>query len=134
MSMFVEKGYHVSENAPVYMTQDMDATAKWFEEVLGWYSNIVNRDETGKGCYGVVFEILPEVELAHLAHFTGIHLFAGKPRGGSVSFMQVRGIDKMHDYIVSKGWNKITDVQLQPWGSKTCTLTTVDGYTIDIFE
>ena len=30
MSMYSEKGYYVKENAPVYLTLDMDRTAKWF--------------------------------------------------------------------------------------------------------
>ena len=38
MSRFSEKGYVVKENAPIYMTADMDRTAKWFEDVMGWYS------------------------------------------------------------------------------------------------
>lgn len=54
LSKFSEKGYFVKENAPIYLTLDMDRTAKWFEEILGWYSNIVERDSEGKGCYGVV--------------------------------------------------------------------------------
>lgn len=30
MSKYSEKGYFVKENAPVYLTLDMDRTAKWF--------------------------------------------------------------------------------------------------------
>ena len=67
MSRFNEKGYYVKENAPIYCTNDMDATAKWFEDVLGWYSQIVAWDAEGKGSYGVVFDMLPEVEYTHLA-------------------------------------------------------------------
>ena len=48
--------------------------------------------------------------------------------------MQVSDIDRMHNYIVSHGWDKITDVVVQPWGSKTCSITTIDGYIINIFE
>ena len=39
----------VKENAPIYLTMNMDTTAKWFEDVLGWYSNIVERDVDGNG-------------------------------------------------------------------------------------
>ncbi len=49
MSRFREKGYHVKENAPIYLTPDMDRTARWFQEVLGWYSSIVERDGQGRG-------------------------------------------------------------------------------------
>lgn len=36
MSRFSEKGYYVKENAPINLTLDMDRTAQWFEETLGW--------------------------------------------------------------------------------------------------
>ena len=94
MSRFSEKGYVVKENAPIYLTMDMDRTAKWFEEVMGWYSNIVERDSEGKGCYGVVFDMLPEVEVVQLAPFTGFQMFCGEPEPRAISFMQVKGIEK----------------------------------------
>ena len=134
MSKFSEKGYFVKENSPIYLTLDMDKTAKWFEDTLGWYSNIVERDSDGNGCYGVVFDMLPEIELTHLAPFTGMQMFRGQPEPGLISFMQVKGIEKMYNYIISNGWNEITEVITQPWGGKTCSLTTVDGYIINIFE
>lgn len=134
MSRFSKKGYFVKENAPIYLTTDMDRTAKWFENVLGWYSNIVERDNNGKGSYGVVFDMLPEVELAHLAPFTGMQMFYGESEPRLISFMQVKGIEQMHDYIVANGWNQVSDVVTQPWGGKTCSLTTIDGYIINIFE
>ena len=134
MSRFDEKGYFVMENAPVYLTLDMDRTAKWFEDVLGWYSNIVERDGSGNGTYGVVFDMLPEVESTHLAPFTGMQIFYGQPEPRWISFMQVRGIEKMYNYITANGWDKINKVEVQPWGGKTCDLTTVDGYVIKIFE
>lgn len=134
MSRFSEKGYVVKENAPIYLTMDMDRTAKWFEEVMGWYSNIVERDSEGKGCYGVVFDMLPEVEVVQLAPFTGFQMFCGEPEPRAISFMQVKRIEKMYEYITSKGWDKITEIVTQPWGGKTCSVTTIDGYVINVFE
>lgn len=134
MSRFSEKGYFVQENAPIYLTLDMDSTAKWFEDIMGWYSNIVERDKSGNGRYGVVFDMLPEVENTHLAPFTGMQMFYGQPEARAISFMKVRGIEKMYDYITSNGWDKITEIKVQPWGGKTCSLTTIDGYVINIFE
>ena len=134
MSRFSEKGYFVKENAPIYLTQDMDRTARWFEEVLGWYSNIVERDSSGRGQYGVAFDIPPEVEATHLAPFTGFQMFAGKPTGHEISFMQVHGIEELHKHVTGKGWDEITPVETQPWGGKVCRIATVDGYIIRIFE
>ena len=134
MSTFTDKGYFVKENAPIYLTPDMDRTAKWFEDILGWYGNIVERDSDGVGSYGVVFDMLPEIERTHLAPFTGMQMFRGQPEPRLISFMQVSGIEKMYDYITSKGWDKITSVKVQPWGGKVCSITTIDGYIIKIFE
>ena len=133
MSRFAEKGYFVKENAPIYLTEDMNKTVGWFEEVLGWHSNIVEKDDKG-GLYGVVFDMLPEIEATHLAPFTGFQLFRGKPEQRIISFMQVQNIEEMYSYVVSKGWDKITQIETQPWGGKTCSITTVDGYTINVFQ
>lgn len=132
MSKFTDKGYHVRENAPAYFSLDLERTTKWFEDTLGWYSNIARRDEGGRAVYGVVYEILPEVELSHLAPFTGLHLFYGEPRTGLVSFMQVTDVEALHDFVIRSGWTEITEIERLPWG-KRCTLTTIDGSTIDIF-
>lgn len=134
MKRFTERGYIVRENGPVYFTLDMDKTVRWFEDILGWYSEIDERNEDGKGCYGCVYSIPTEIEVTHLAPFTGIHVFYGEPKQEMICFMHVQGIEKMYEYIISKGWNEITEVVLQPWGGKSCVLTTVDGSKINIFE
>lgn len=63
-----------------------------------------------------------------------VQMFCGEPKPHTISFMQVIGIERMHDYITSTGWDKITEVVTQHWGGKTCSLTTIDGYIINIFE
>ena len=134
MNRFGERGYYVKENGAVYFTTDMDRTANWFEEVLGWYSEIDERNEEGKGCYGCVYSLPTEIERTHLAPFTGIHMFYGEPRQEMICFMQVQGIEKMRGYILSKGWEKVSEVIMQPWGCKTCSITTLDGCVIHVFE
>lgn len=94
----------------------------------------MERDNDGKGCYGVLVDMLPEVELTHLAPFTGMQMFSGNPKPRMISFMHVSGIENMHDYIISNGWENITPLKSQPWGGKTCDITTVDGYRIRVFE
>lgn len=134
MSKFSERGYVIKETGPVYYTKDMDKTVKWFEEVLGWYSEIDQRNEDGTGAYGCVYNIPKEIEILHIAPFTGIHLFSGEPKGGMVAFMVVQGIESLYDFVKGNGWWKITDVKLEPWGSKTCNITTPDGYTLGFFQ
>lgn len=134
MSKFSDRGYAVRETGPVYYTKDMDRTAKWFEDILGWYGKIDEVDSKGKGLYGCVYDTPHEYEQLHLAPFTGLHMFAGTPHTQMVAFIKVSGIDKLHDLVIRNGWEKISAVVQEAWGGKTCTVTTIDGYLIRFFE
>jgi len=133
MSKFSERGYVVKENGPVYFTRDMAKTLAWFEETLGWYGDIAEKDAEGAGIYGCVYDVPQEIAIAHIAPFTGIHMFSGEPSQGLVAFVQVQGIERLHQYVKANGWDNITEIQKQPWGSY-CTVTTIDGSQIRFFE
>lgn len=129
-----ERGYIVKETGAVYYTKDMDSTLKWFKEILGWYGQIEARNDQSEGTYGCVNNIPMEIEALHIAPFTGIHLFYGEPMKTMVGFMLVQGIEQLHDHVKKQGWNEISDIAIQPWGSKTCSVTTVDGSILTFFE
>ena len=61
-------------------------------------------------------------------------MFRGEPAKTMISFMQVTDVQALYDYVIASGWTEITEVYQQPWGGKTCTLTTIDGYVINIFQ
>ncbi|MEW8994534.1 helix-turn-helix domain-containing protein [Clostridium sp.] len=134
MSDFSERGYVVKETGAVYYTQDMDKTLKWFKEVLGWYGQIDARDEDGIGTYGCVNNIPIEIEMMHIAPFTGIHMFKGDVLPIMVGFMLVQGIEQLYEFVKKNGWNQITEIITEPWGGKTCEVTTIDGSILKFFE
>lgn len=134
MSDFSERGYVVKETGAVYYTLDMDNTLKWFKEVLGWYGQIEERDENNIGLYGCVNNIPIEIEALHIAPFTGIHMFKGEPLNRMVGFMLVQGVEQLYQFVKMNGWNQITEVKEQPWGGKTCSVTTIDGSILTFFE
>lgn len=134
MQRYAERGYYVRENAPVYFTNDMDGTCRWFRDVLGWYGDIVARDEAGRGMYGCVFDYPGELIVAHLTPFRGIHLFHGEPSTGVVGFLMVQGLDKFRKFVKDNGWDQITDIEPQPWGARECQVTTPDGSVLRFFE
>lgn len=134
MSKFSERGYVVRENGPIYFTKDMDKTVKWFEDVLGWYGDIVARDSDGNGDYGCIFDYPSEVAVAHLTPFRGFHLFTGEPTKGVAGFLMIDGIDAMHKLVKGSGWNQISDITSQPWGARECSITTIDGCVLRFFE
>ena len=134
MEKFTNRGYIVRENGPVYFTLDINRTLKWFEDVLGWYGEIDERNQQGQGLYGCAYSIPKAFEITHLAPFTGIHLFYGKPKKDLICFMHVERIENFYNYVVSQKWEQIAKIEVQPWGAKTCTITTIDGSIINIFE
>ncbi len=134
MSDFSERGYVVKETGAVYYTNNMDKTLKWFKDILGWYGQIEARDENNIGTYGCVNNIPIEFEALHIAPFTGIHLFKGEPLQMMVGFMLVQGVEQLYNYVKKNGWNQISEVKLEPWGGKTCSVITIDGSVLSFFE
>lgn len=134
MNDFSKRGYVVKETGAVYYTPDMDKTLKWFKEVLGWYGQIEARDENNVGTYGCVNNIPIEIEELHIARFTGIHMFNGESLQKIVGFMLVQGIEQLYSFVKKSGWNQITEVTVEPWGGKTCLVTTIDGSVLKFFE
>ena len=134
MNDFSKRGYVVKETGAVYYTLDMDKTLKWFTEVLGWYGQIESRDENGQGTYGCLNNIPIEIEALHIAPFTGIHMFKGESLPIVVGFMLVQGIEQLYCFVKNSGWNQITEVISEPWGGKSCQVTTIDGSILRFFE
>ncbi|MDD5934327.1 MAG: helix-turn-helix domain-containing protein [Clostridiales bacterium] len=134
MNDLQKRGYLVKETGAVYYTTDMDKTLAWFTDVLGWYGQIDARDENNVGMYGCVNNIPIEFESLGLAPFTGIHMFYGETDKRMIGFMKVEGIDQLHDFVISRGWKEIEDVVSEPWGSKSCVVTTIDGCKLKFFE
>lgn len=131
---FIERGYTVKENGPIYYTQNMDRTAKWFEEVLGWHSGIDQRNENGDGVYGCLMPIPPEILNMTLTPFNGLHMFRGEPVKQTVAFIRVDDIEKLYDFVKKSGWTQISDIAKQHWGGRECSVTTIDGGTIRFFQ
>ena len=134
MSKYLERGYVVRENAPVYFTKDMDETIKWFVDVLGWSGDVASRDHDGIGVYGCVFDYPSEVAVTHITPFRGFHLFTGEPIEGVAGFMMVEGIDALHKFVNDNDWSEISDIEVQPWGARECKITTPDGSILRFFE
>ena len=134
LKVFSDRGYVVKETGPVYFTRDMDSAVQWFQNILGWYSEIDERNEKGEGVYGCVYDLPREIENLHVAPFTGIHMLRGEPKRGVIALVKVQAIEALHAYVTGKGWKDISDVQVQPWGAKLCTVTTPDGYILQFFE
>ena len=129
-----QRGYTVGHVGPVYLTPDMDKTAKWFEDVLGWYAGVETRDENGNAAYGCAMPF--DGKLVHLGvtNFNGLFLLPGDTPQSQIAMMSVKGIDNLHRHVRKNNWDKITEVAMQPWGARSCRVTTIDGCVLQFFE
>lgn len=134
MQRLRERGYTVKENGPIYYTKNMDLTAKWFEDVLGWYAGIDQRNERGDGTYGCLLPFPGEISSMTLIPFNGFHMFYGEPSNKTVAFMRVDNIEKLHSYVKQNGWDKISEITTQEWGGKECNVITIDGGIMRFFQ
>ncbi|QVK16887.1 helix-turn-helix domain-containing protein [Mycoplasmatota bacterium] len=129
-----KRGYSVQDNGAVYYTNDMDKTSKWFEDVLGWYAGVEARNDEGIGTYGCVLPFPGELVHMKIADFNGFHMFYGEPDKRVILFTNITGIDKLYSFVKENGWNKISEIKEQPWGGRTCNVTTIDGSIITFCE
>lgn len=61
-------------------------------------------------------------------------MFKGDPLPILTAFMLVQGIEHLYSFVKKSGWNQITEVITEPWGGKTCQVTTIDGSILKFFE
>ena len=129
-----QRGYTVGRVSPVYLSPDMDKTAKWFEDVMGWYAGVETRDENGNALYGCAMPF--DGRLVHLGvtTFNGLFLLPGDTPQALIAMMSVNGIDKLYEHVRKNNWDKITEVIAEPWGAKACNVTTINGCTLRFFE
>lgn len=131
---YSERGYYVQENAPVYKTKDMDKTCKWFRDVLGWYGDVIARDDSGTPMYGCIFDYPGELMDSNIAPWRGIHMLTGDPIKGVAGFINIKGLDKLYNLVKENGWSKISEIETQAWGARECAITTPDGCILRFFE
>lgn len=129
-----QRGYTVGQVGPVYLTNHMERTAQWFEEVLGWYAGIETRDEKGNPTYGCAMPFNGELVHLGITKFNGFFLLPGEPEPILLSLAGVNGIDNLYAHVKNSGWNEVSEIRTENWGARTCDVTTVDGYILRFFE
>lgn len=129
-----ERGYLVGQIGPVYLTNNMKQTVKWFEKVLGWYANIESTDAGNNPLYGSAMPFNGDMVPLSGSTFNGLFLLPGEPVPSIIGMAGVKDIDKLYAFVRKNGWNKITEVTTQSLGVKSCSLTTIDGCILIFFE
>lgn len=134
MSKFIDRSYYVKESVPIYYTKDMDKTVKWFKDILGWYGDIIDRNDDGVGVYGFVSDMPKEQVASRAVPFYGFHMWHGESLNKTLALIQVQGINSLYKYVKKNGWSQISDIHETACSPKTCNISTPDGSVLTFFE
>lgn len=134
LEKYKSRGYSVIETEMIYYSPDMDKTVKWFEDILGWYGNVMDRNEQGIGVYGFVSDLPQEIMYSGAVNARTIHLWYGDTPQKVIAFVKVKSIEKMRGYVVEQCWTKISEIYDSALSPKTCDVTTIDGSILYFFE
>lgn len=132
MDKYGKRGYYVTANPPIYLTNDMDRTCKWFRDVLGWYGDTVARNAAGEGVYGCVFDYPGEI--FETVPQRGFYMFKGNPVQNVVGYIGVTGLEKLRRLVLDNGWRQISDITVEDYGHRKCRVTTIDGCILRFHE
>ena len=120
-----DRAYSVNGCHLFYHTMDMDRTAKWFVDILGWYAGVETRD--GNEIYGTAMPFPGELVHMDIVKFRGIMFAKGEPSKRTIGYINTKGIDDFYNYVTNNGWTEITKPEKQFWGGTTSVVTTIDG-------
>lgn len=134
LAQFAARGFYIKENVFIYYTQDMDKTLKWFQDTLGWYGRVIDRDASGQGTYGFLTDVPEEITQSFVVDFKGIHLWPGEPSTQTLALIQISDVSALREHVLRQGWTQVSDIHATGASGKTCELTTVDGSRLWFFE
>lgn len=134
LEKYLNRKYSVIETEMIYYSPDMEKTVKWFEDILGWYGDVFDRNEQGIGVYGFVSDLPQEIMCSGAVKARTIHLWYGDAAQKVVAFIRVNSLEKMRGYVVEQGWDKISGIYESGLSPKTCDVTTIDGSILYFYE
>ena len=127
LEKYQKRGYYVTFLMPTYLTKDMDKTAEWFRDILGWNSEVCARNENGIGVYGCSYDYPHEI-FGTINPQRGFYMFYGEPSQGMVGYMHAQGgLENLYKFVKGNGWDKITEPADNGYGGRGVSVTTIDG-------
>jgi len=129
-------GGYVDSIETILYVPSMVETAKWYKKYLGWNSLDNIDEEAEQWGHLVVSPYSNENVQYEYREFKGFHLRSdlGGKLSGSNSFIFVSGLEAIRDIIVSNGWDKLTEIYHNCWGTKSFHLTDLNGFDLEFCE
>lgn len=117
-------------------TTSIEEIQEWYRHVLGFNGGVEVKDEKGRGTYGCMY--MGEIDgiLKGSRNSIGLNFGLAESQGseGIGLWFTVKCIDSLRTRIISKGWDKISEIRQEEWGARTLHVIDPKGTRIMFME
>jgi len=131
-------GGYIDSVEPFLHVPSVRDTCEWYQKYLNWYSgDIEGNEEWG---HAAICPYHLEGDQKSYQQFKGFHINKqpvdenhNTAANCHLSFF-VSGLEDLRALIISNGWDKISEISQNPWGSKSFSLTDLNGFVLTFTE
>jgi len=136
MKLYKTGGY-VDSIEPIIYVKSIRETCEWYKKYLNWSDGTTDDcDEIDKWGHAAISPYAPGGTHNNFGHFKGFHLRCGGT--GEITnsrfFIFVSGLVGLRADIVERGWDKISEITHNAWGTKSFSLTDINGFVMEFCE
>lgn len=134
IAQYLNTGGYIDSIEMIMYVPSIIETVNWYKKYLGWDGD--NSEEDEKYGYSQIRAYNNGTSGNTCNNFKGFHLRLS-PNSSSTKgscFVMVTSIEKLHEKIVNSGWNKISEIKDNGWGTKGFVLEDLNGFNLEFCE
>jgi len=137
MTLYKTSGY-VDSTEPIIYVKSIRDTCLWYKKYLDWSNGNDDNDCDEDWEHATISPYAPDNTHNNYGHFKGFHLRSSSTGSDEISncglFVFVSGLEGLHKDIVNRGWDKISVISSNGWGTKSFKLADLNGFVIEFCE
>ena len=131
-------GGYIDSVEPFLYVPSVRDTCEWYQKHLNWYSGDIEENE--KWNHAAICPYHLEGDQKSYQQFKGFHIngpceqgYTGTAANCHLGFF-VSGLEDLRATIASSGWDKISEISHNAWGTKSFSLTDLNGFVLMFYE
>lgn len=131
---YLNTGGYIDSVEMIMYVPSIIETVNWYKKYLGWDGD--NSEEDEKYGYSQIRAYYNKTAGCMYNTFKGFHLRLSENNNSTKGscFVMVTSIEKLHEKIASNGWDKVTKIKVNGWGTKGFVLEDLNGFKLEFCE
>lgn len=131
---YLNTGGYIDSVEMIMYVPSIIETVNWYKKYLGWDGD--NSEEDEKYGYSQIRAYDNKTAECMYNTFKGFHIRLSKNNDSTKGscFVMVTSIEKLHEKIVSNGWDKASEIKDNGWGTKGFVLEDLNGFKLEFCE